>query len=186
MPFLLSGRASGEMRICVYFSVALDTMTVSLRACFFSRFFAGFGGVLPLSPSLTTSSTLCWTGPSGGRFVGLANYAALLGNPVFQRAAGSTSFLCDLPALILILSLAMAMMLNRVGKVLSALRMALILPLAVPVASVVLVWQIAFDLHGPVNLLLSPLGLPAVDWMNRPGARLVVLSIYLWKTSATT
>ncbi len=121
--------------------------------------------------------------PVGGRFVGLANYGALLANPPFLRAVANTvlfSALC-LP-LIIAISLGIAMLLNRTSRGSSVLRMGLIVPLVLPVASVALVWQIIFDANGPLNALLASLGMARPpDWMNGPGARWVILVVYLWK-----
>ncbi len=120
--------------------------------------------------------------PLGGKFAGLDNYAVLLTNPVFLRAASNTlvfSALC-LPLIILI-SLGIAMLLKSAVKGFTFFRAATVLPLAVPVASIVLVWQSLFDEHGPLNSVLGLLGISGLDWMNGPGARWVVLAVYLWK-----
>ncbi len=122
--------------------------------------------------------------PVRGRFIGLANYAALLANPVFLRAASNTlifSGIC-LP-LIVALALLLALLLNGSRTGLTALRTSFIIPLAVPVASIVLVWQIVFDYQGPINALLARFGAAPVDWMAGPTARWVILSIYLWKNT---
>ncbi len=120
--------------------------------------------------------------PVGGRFVGLANYAALLSNPVFLRALANTllfSAIC-LPAIIAT-SLAIALLLNRAARWLTFFRAALILPLAVPVASTVLVWQVLFDAHGSLNGLLARFGVVGPDWLESGSAIVVILAVYLWK-----
>jgi multiple sugar transport system permease protein len=120
--------------------------------------------------------------PVRGRFVGLANYAALVVNPIFLRAVVNTLLFSamSLP-LIMAVSLGVALLLNRAVRALTVFRAALIVPLAVPVASVVLVWQVLFDQAGPVNGLLGRIGITGPDWMHSGGALWVVLAVYLWK-----
>jgi multiple sugar transport system permease protein len=57
--------------------------------------------------------------------------------------------------------------------------MAFIIPLVVPVASIVLVWQVLFDINGSLNAFISSLGLASVDWMKTDLARIVVMAVYL-------
>ena len=120
--------------------------------------------------------------PVAGSFVGLANYAGLLRNPVFLKAAANTVLFSGISVpLIIMLSLALAVLLNRgvYGK--SILRMSFIVPLVVPVACVVLVWQVVFDVRGSLNGLLHFIGLGGEDWMKTGWARVVVIVVYLWK-----
>ena len=122
--------------------------------------------------------------PVGGRFTGLSNYIALLSNPVFLKAANNTLVFTFISVpLIMLCSLCLAILLNKGIYIKDALRTSFITPLVVPVASVVLVWQVIFDLWGSLNGLLTGLGLDAVDWMNTDWARLVVIVVYLWKNT---
>ena len=120
--------------------------------------------------------------PIGGRFVGVANYIALLGNPVFLKAGYNTLVFTAVGVpLNMLLSLGLALLLDRSFYGRNMVRMAFIVPLVVPVASVVLVWQILFDINGSLNAFISSLGLLPVDWMKTGFARLVVVTVYLWK-----
>ncbi len=120
--------------------------------------------------------------PIGGRFVGVANYIALLGNPVFLKAGYNTLIFTAVGVpLNMLLSLGLALLLDRSFYGRNMVRMAFIVPLVVPVASVVLVWQILFDINGSLNAFISSLGLLPVDWMKTGFARLVVVTVYLWK-----
>jgi multiple sugar transport system permease protein len=120
--------------------------------------------------------------PVGGSFVGLANYIDLLKNPVFLKAGKNTLIFTAVSVpLNILLSLGLAMLLNRKLYGRNLIRMAFIIPLVVPVASVVLVWQILFDINGSLNALLTSLGMLPVDWMKTDFARGVVIVVYLWK-----
>jgi len=122
--------------------------------------------------------------PVAGRFAGLSNYIALLKNPVFLKAASNTLVFSGISVpLNIILSLALAILLNKSVYGKSMLRTAFIVPLVVPVASVVLVWQVIFDMRGSLNGLLQFIGIGGVDWMKTGWARAVVIIVYLWKNT---
>ena len=115
-------------------------------------------------------------------FVGLANFRALLRNPSFLLAAKNTAIFSALsvPAAV-ILSLLLACMLSGKLPGRSQLRTAMLSPLMVPVASVVLIWQVIFSYHGALNSLISQFGMDPVDWMKSGFNRYVVILLYLWK-----
>ncbi|WP_232243002.1 carbohydrate ABC transporter permease [Paenibacillus sp. GSMTC-2017] len=121
--------------------------------------------------------------PSEGSFVGLANYRELLESDSFRLAAQNTGLftLIGVP-LVMVISLALALMLNRALPLRNWLRAAYVMPLVVPVASIVLLWQLLFDRSGAVNGLWTLWGSADTDWMNSSWARVVVLLVYLWKT----
>ena len=120
--------------------------------------------------------------PIGGNFVGLANYIDLLRNPVFQKAGYNTFIFTVISVpLNMLLSLGLALLLNRKIYGRNIIRMGFIIPLVVPVASVVLVWQILFDMNGSINAFISVFGFSPIDWMKTEYARIVVIIVYLWK-----
>ncbi|MEF3306222.1 carbohydrate ABC transporter permease [Paenibacillus sp. GYB003] len=120
--------------------------------------------------------------PIDGVFVGLRNYAELLGNEVFRRAAVNTfAFTAVSVPLNMLLSLLLAMLLNRSVYARNWLRIGFLAPLVIPVASVVLVWQVLFDLNGSLNGWLVALGRAPKDWMESGAAFWVVVIVYLWK-----
>ncbi|MGP0584455.1 carbohydrate ABC transporter permease [Paenibacillus timonensis] len=121
-------------------------------------------------------------GTSGGGFVGLANYRELLASDSFRKAAANTLYFSALGVpLMLVLSLILALLLNRQIYLRKWLRTSYVLPLVVPVASVILIWQMMFDWNGVLNYVLSRLGMERVDWMKTGAARYVVIVVYLWK-----
>lgn len=87
----------------------------------------------------------------GGRWVGLQNFRTVLENRAFRLAARNTGeFMLVCIPLLLMLSLLLALGLRRVwgGR---QLRSAFLLPMAVPAASVVLVWKLFFHQNGLLN-----------------------------------
>ncbi|RUT47584.1 sugar ABC transporter permease [Paenibacillus anaericanus] len=116
------------------------------------------------------------------QFVGLDNYRELLASESFHKAASNTfNFTAVSVPVMLALSLGLAMLLNQNVYIRSWLRTAYVLPLVVPVASIILIWQILLDWNGSLNAWLSYFGFERVDWMKTDAARTVVIVVYLWK-----
>jgi multiple sugar transport system permease protein len=54
-------------------------------------------------------------------------------------------------------------------------------PLMVPVASIVLIWQVIFSNNGALNDFLAHFGVEKIDWMKSEFNRDVVILLFLWK-----
>ena len=118
----------------------------------------------------------------GNGFAGLSNYRLAAGNPAFQLAAGNTTrFVLTCIPLLLLLSLGIAVLLQGQGKYKHLLKSAYLVPLAIPAASVVLLWNIVFDSSGILNGILSFLHLKTRDWMNTGSVFGVLVFSYTWK-----
>lgn len=135
--------------------------------------------VLVLFPFVETVRRSFYNSP-GTRFLGLENYRSVLENAAFQIAAANTGkfLLLSVPALLLI-SLLLALMVRRS----SLYRTSFLLPLAIPVASVSLLWQVVFADNGLANGLLESLGAEPVSFMGSSAAFGVLLFTFLWKNS---
>ena len=120
--------------------------------------------------------------PIQTNFVGVKNYVQLAHNQAFLQALGNTfRFSVIAVPLAVILPLLLAMLLDcRIpGK--SIFRTIYISPLVVPVASVVLVWQVMFDKNGALNSIIKGMGADPVNWMDSVYNQFIVLSLFLWK-----
>lgn len=120
--------------------------------------------------------------PIQHEFVWFDNFRNVLANQSFRLAAKNTAIfsLISVPSAVVI-SLGLACMLSRKIPGKSQFRTAMLTPLMVPVASVVLIWQVIFSYNGALNELISALGLDKVDWMKSSFNRYVVILLYLWK-----
>lgn len=120
--------------------------------------------------------------PVKKNFVGLDNFVSLLTNSAFLEAAVNTLVfsLAAVPAAV-ILSLLLAMLLDMGIPGKSRFRTVFLCPLMVPVASVVIVWQVMFHSNGALNEIISVFGADPVDWMNSKYNVLIILSLFLWK-----
>ena len=118
----------------------------------------------------------------GGRLVGFANYRTVLQNQAFRLAAGNTArFLLVSIPLLLALSLLLALILYSAGAWAGVLKTAYLIPMAIPVASIVLLWQVLFDAKGLVNGMITHFGGAPTDWMNLGSAFWVLVGTFVWK-----
>lgn len=120
--------------------------------------------------------------PIRKNFVWFENFSRILDNSAFRLAAMNTlKFSAIAVPLAVILSLLLAMLLmSRIpGK--TQLRTFYLSPLMVPVASVVLIWQVLFDYNGVINEWFLSFGLDKIDWMKSDYAQIVIVLLFLWK-----
>ena len=112
----------------------------------------------------------------------LDNFVKLFQNSAFLTAAKNTltfSFLAV--PLAVILSMALALMLECRIPLKSQFRTFFLSPMMVPVASVVLIWQVLFNYNGTVNEFIMLFGADKIDWLQTDYAMLVVIILFLWK-----
>lgn len=122
----------------------------------------------------------------GGRWMGLQNYLAVLKNPAFRIAVSNTGkFIGVCIPILLAASLALALGLRALVWGSRGLRTAFLLPMAVPAASVVLVWKVLFHEQGLLNGVLAGFG-AEVNWMNSGAAFWMLVISYLWKNLGYT
>lgn len=123
----------------------------------------------------------------GGRWVGIQNYVTVMGNAAFQRAIANTGkFTAVCIPLLIVMSLALAVLLYSIPVVGSALRSIFLMPMAVPAASVVLVWKVLFHEKGLINSALLTFGRNGVNWMGSDAAFWMLVISYLWKNLGYT
>ncbi|MEF9896534.1 MAG: sugar ABC transporter permease, partial [Clostridia bacterium] len=114
-----------------------------------------------------------------GDWRGLGNFRILMDNASFRLAALNTvRFLVTAVPLLLILSLGAALMAKRAP---AFLKSSLLVPLALPVASLALLWRALLDAHGLVNAGLTAMGMSAVPFMDSGASFWVLVLSYVWK-----
>jgi len=120
----------------------------------------------------------------GRNFIGLDGYVSVLGNSAFQLAAGNTAkFIAVCIPLLMIVSLVIAVFVRAIRPRGKLFKTTYLLPMAVPVASIVLLWQVMFHQNGLMNTALAAVGLQPVDFMGSSAAFWVLIFTYLWKNS---
>ena len=146
--------------------------------------------LLPLADVVRRSFTTAVT----GEFTGFDNYRTVFQNEAFLLAAKNTAkfALCCLPILIvsgLLVALLITGSASRKG-----FQTCYLLPMAVPAATVALVWQIIFERSGLLNGALSGIvsalsgkkTVVSIDYMETDAAFWVLVASYVWKNLGYT
>src|ERR671935_758384 len=127
-----------------------------------------------------------WVG-SPGKFIGLQNFRAILGNEIFQRTV-QNSFVFTSIALTLktVLGVWLAMLLARDLRFKRLLRGAVLLPWVIPTALSTLGWWWMFDsLYSVVNWTAIRLGImsaPGPNWLGQSSyAMAAVIVVNTWR-----
>lgn len=120
--------------------------------------------------------------PIQHKFVFLDNFINVWNNAAFQLAAGNTfRFSIVAVPLVVILSLLFAFALDTAIPWKSRFRTMLLSPMMVPIASVVLIWQVLFHYNGVVNEFLVYFGETKIDWFKSNYAQVVLVILFIWK-----
>lgn len=120
--------------------------------------------------------------PISGNFVFLDNYKNVIDNAAFQTAVKNTAVFSAISVpLAVILSLLLAIVLEAKLPFRSQFRTFFLSPLMVPVASIVLIWQVLFHYNGAVNEVVMALGGEKIDWMKSEYSLVVIVILFLWK-----
>lgn len=118
----------------------------------------------------------------GNEFAGIDNYRTVVENSAFQTAAGNTArFLTVCIPILLVVSMAMALLVFSQKRGRGVWKSVYLLPMAVPVAAIVLVWKIIFDRRGLLNAVGSLLGMGEIDFINSDAVFWVLIFTYVWK-----
>lgn len=121
-------------------------------------------------------------GPLNHSFAGLQNYKNVFQNQAFQIAVKNTLvFTGAAVPLSVLLSLALALILECRIPLKSQFRTFFLSPMVVPIASVILMWQVLFHQNGAVNDFLGIFGIQAVDWLKSDRCKVVIVVLFLWK-----
>ncbi len=120
--------------------------------------------------------------PISNNFVGLKNFQLVMENAAFQTAVENTvRFSVIAVPLAVVLSLLLAIVLEAKIPFRSQFRTFFLSPMMVPVASVVLIWQVLFHYNGAVNDVLAVFGVDKIDWFKSEHATIVIVVLFLWK-----
>ena len=120
--------------------------------------------------------------PISGEFVFLDNFTNLLTNKAFLTAIGnSLTFSFTAVPLVIVLSLGAAFLLDKNIPGKSKIRAAFLSPMMVPIASVILIWQVLFHYNGLINEVVLSFGGGKIDWLKSEYAQIVIVVLFVWK-----
>ena len=161
-----------------------------MMALFEGSVFAGPGlvlfAVLVLGPILMT----IWRGFTDlspfkpvTEFVGLKNFVDMFTSPGFQQVLGNTLIITVLVTLVPnAIGLGIALLLDKRGRLFTALRSIFFVPVVLSGVVVSVIWQGIFRVDGPLDQLFSGLGLDAPGWLSDPAIAIYTVSwIISWQ-----
>lgn len=120
--------------------------------------------------------------PIAMNFVFVENYQRVMKNAAFVQAVKNTIvFSLTAVPLAVIFSLILAIVLEAKIPFRSQFRTFFLSPMMVPVASIVLIWQVLFHYNGAVNDILLAFGGSKIDWLKSDYSILVIVILFLWK-----
>ena len=120
--------------------------------------------------------------PISQNFVGLENFKYVMGNNAFKKAVSNTfRFSIIAVPLAVVLSLLLAIVLEAKLPFRSQFRTFFLSPMMVPVASIVLIWQVLFSYNGVVNEISALFGVEKIDWLKSEYSHIVIVVLFLWK-----
>ena len=149
--------------------------------CFLSPSLLGVGVFFILPFGVVVYYSLI-DGVGSRNFVLFDNFRRLLSNSAFLLAGRNTLLFSAIAVpLAVVLSLLLAVMLEARIPGKSTFRTFFLSPMMVPVASVVLIWQVLFSYNGSVNEWLGLVGNARIDWLQSDWNIYVVVMLFLWK-----
>ena len=156
-------------------------MTTNKTAKYFiAASLIGTGVFLLLPYAYVVVNSFIKTG--SGSFAGLDNYTAVLSSEAFMTAMGNTAlFMAVSVPVILVLSLLISVYIYENPRLAGCLKTSFLIPMAIPVTSIVLMWRFLFDDNGIINGILNGCGMDTVNWMNTEAAFWILVLSYVWK-----
>ena len=141
--------------------------------------------VLSAGPILATLgiSLTKWDMLTTPQFVGLDNYARLLGDDRFLKALRNTAFytIVSVPAG-LALALALATALNQQIRGIAWIRTVYFLPLVTSATAIALVWLWIYSPGGPLNDILAVFGIAPQRWVADPTLAMPsIIAMSIWQ-----
>jgi ABC-type sugar transport system permease subunit len=119
------------------------------------------------------------------RFVGLANFAGLLQDPLFLKSARvSLTYVLFSVVPVLPLSLGLAVLFNQSVFIKNILRSAIFMPVVMPAVVMAVVWTFMYQQDGVINTLLGFLGIEPIPWLRSSATALwAVILIGIWRAT---
>ncbi|ONI63355.1 hypothetical protein CSIV_16540 [Microbacterium sp. CSI-V] len=135
-------------------------------------------GVYMSTTNFTTGTFITGRAP----FVGTANFEAILSEPITFRALANTVTITVVSVVVeLVLGLLLALLFARRFPGSRWLPTLILLPWLLPAVVVATVWKSLLAGDGPINDVLSSLGLPAEAWLANPATALpAVIVVAVW------
>ncbi|MEO5664376.1 MAG: sugar ABC transporter permease [Nocardioides sp.] len=164
-------------------SQAVAAWVLALPFCALFLVFTAGPVLASLGMSFTDLRSTDVRNPLGVEFVGLANYADLLADPLFRKVTLNTFLYLVLGVpLTMAVALAVAVALNRITRVRGFFRVGYYLPVVTSIVAVSVVWKFLLrDEGGLLNVTLAWVGIDGPGWLDSTTTALpslVVMSVW--------
>lgn len=121
-----------------------------------------------------------FTDSRGKQFLGFSVYREITENSAFRLAVANTlRFMAVALPLLMLISFVLSLLVYHYNRNSSFFKTALVLPMAVPAASIVLLWRMVFCDEGIVNQIFQL----QTDWIYGNQSFAVLVFAYLWKNT---
>ncbi len=123
-----------------------------------------------------------WSGLGQMKFVGFANYAKMLTDPIFLKSLNVTiEYVCMFVPLNFVISLSLALLIKKPSKGITFFRTIYFAPAAISLVSIAFVWSYIFQQNGFFNSMLSIFRIPSQPLLGSMSQALyVVLALSLY------
>jgi raffinose/stachyose/melibiose transport system permease protein len=124
-----------------------------------------------------------WSGLGSFDFIGIQNFVKIFQTPELVGSLWNTLFLAfGFLVFTNIFGLLFALALNRTLKSRYVLRTLVFMPVVVSPIAVSYIWKFIFDYNGPLNQVMTGLGLPKQNWLASPSLAIwCVLIVLVWQ-----
>jgi len=140
--------------------------------------------IIPFFQTIFYSLTR-WSGFSTPKFVGFKNYISLFERGYFLNALSHNATIALAAPMWVILPLVLAVIIfQNPGFLLKATRMSMLIPYALSMTIVGIMFVSIFHVTGPLNQILKNMGLKflAFDWLGKPGLALsLIIGTAFWR-----
>ncbi|NEN05668.1 sugar ABC transporter permease [Diaminobutyricibacter tongyongensis] len=124
-----------------------------------------------------------WSGLGSFDFVGIQNFVKIFKTPELVGSLWNTLFLAfGFLIFTNVFGLLFALALNRGLKSRYVLRTLVFMPVVIAPIAVSYIWKFIFDYNGPLNQLMTGIGLPKQNWLASPTLAIwCVLIVMVWQ-----
>ncbi|MHC1749283.1 MAG: carbohydrate ABC transporter permease [Cellulosilyticaceae bacterium] len=134
--------------------------------------------ILYIIPFVETIGYCFTTGGIGGKFVGLSHFRTLFHNKAYKLAMKNTTLIIGITIpLLCLLAMVIALFIEENLKKYVFLQGCLLMPIAMPTVSLLLVWKDLFEKEGVLDFILTS----QIDYLDSKYAPLIIMGLIIWK-----
>lgn len=119
--------------------------------------------------------------------VGFEMYRRVLSDSLFWQSFGNTLITLTGIPIGMILSIGIALLLNRGLKLTGAFRVIFYVPVVSSITAIVILWRAMVNTQGPINEFLALFNISPINFLGEPGwARVALIGMLVWKGLGTS